>query len=163
MNADQVVEQRAGCRLAAFRHPEARQRNAEIRAPKALEVLWYPADRHHATRRAGNQHRLAAGACIGNRIRAENAKATSVSIDQSRCDPAGLRQPEVFRRLRRQRAEIAAYRGSRRGQSAALQQIGQSYGRKEILEASLAAHGLDMTICTQAYSASVPCFPMRAM
>ena len=133
MDADDVVEQRAGRRLAALAHPGAGQRGAEIGTPEAGNGTRLGRHGHDAARRAGDQRHVAADADEIGDMGAEHAERAGIGVDQAGGDAAARGEAERFGRLRRQRAEIGADRARAVGQAAALQQIVEADLGQEVL------------------------------
>ncbi len=132
MQADDVVEQRAGGRLSAFADPAVGKRCAKVRAPSAGKGPLFGRHRHDAARRSRDQGKVPVqpGPVCGEA--AEHAERAGIGVDDAGRDAAILGQAEIVRGLLRERAEVGADRAGALGQASALQHVGQPDRLEEI-------------------------------
>ena len=123
VQADDVVEQRAGRRLPALGNPAARQPGAIIGSPAAGKGPLVRRHRHHAGGRAGDQREVPVelGRFAGEA--AEHAERPGIGVDDAGRDAAVSGQPELGRGFRGEGAEVGADGTCRLRQAASLQNV----------------------------------------
>ena len=134
--ADDVVEQRAGRRLAALADPAAGQGRAEIRPPDAGKGARLGRQGHDAARRAGDQRQVAA---MFRRVAgkaAEHAERAGIGVDEAGARPGSVVRPSVCGGLGGQRTEVGADRTGALRQAAALQHVVEPDARRRSRAAS---------------------------